>query len=212
MNFEGAKRHSKGDGCICTARDPEFGRVWRILKPAPDKRAEIRGAEGFHQKVGDTYYIGWRWKFECDEHDLGFVTVFQWKSYGNHSQNYPFCMSFNGQRLFVTKYDPDWQKDRKTRVTRLWEHPAECGQWYTFIFGVKLGGSKEDGWIEFYFNNEKQELRTGGDRVAHRTMDGSEVAPKWGVYNDNCIGHECNVYLTDMVIATRYGALQSVMN
>lgn len=211
MNFEGAEKHSKGGGYICTAHDPQHGRVWRVGKPAPDKRAEIRGAKGWREKVGDTYYLGWRWKFGCAERELGHITVFQWKSYGDHTQNYPFCMSFDGRKLYVTKYDPHWEEDRKHRVTRLWEHPAQCGEWYTFTFGVKLGNSADDGWIEFYFNNEKQELKTGGERVAHKTMDGDEVAPKWGVYNRFCIGHECTVDLADMAIARDYEALRTVL-
>ena len=54
------------------------------------------------------------------------VTIFQWKSYGDFSQNYPFAMGFDGHHLSLTKFDPDWQKDRKHRITKVRSCPTVC--------------------------------------------------------------------------------------
>ena len=39
LNFEGAERHSPGTGTIAPATDPVYGPIWRVHKPAADKRA-----------------------------------------------------------------------------------------------------------------------------------------------------------------------------
>lgn len=44
---------------------------WRVAKPACDKRAEIRGCEGYEQKEGEEYYLGWRWRITMPETQLG---------------------------------------------------------------------------------------------------------------------------------------------
>ncbi|MEY2880265.1 MAG: hypothetical protein RLZZ15_2645, partial [Verrucomicrobiota bacterium] len=75
LNFEGAERHSPGTGTILPATDPVHGPIWRVHKPAADKRAEIRGAKdwSFHEgkggvmQQGVTYFIGWRYKFTLSE-------------------------------------------------------------------------------------------------------------------------------------------------
>ncbi|MEO7598207.1 MAG: hypothetical protein ABIV50_04705, partial [Opitutus sp.] len=67
-------KHTAGHGTIQPATDPGYGPIWRVHKPADDKRAEIRGAAGwsFHEgkggimKEGVTYYLGWRYKFELN--------------------------------------------------------------------------------------------------------------------------------------------------
>jgi hypothetical protein len=88
-NFEGAERHSAGTGTILPAIDPVYGKIWRVHKPAADKRAEIRGAAGwsYHEgkvgimRQGVLYYLGWRYKFELPEDKKGDWACFQWKSY-----------------------------------------------------------------------------------------------------------------------------------
>ena len=44
---------------------------WRVAKPACDKRAEIRGCEGYKQKEGETYYFGWCWRISMPATKLG---------------------------------------------------------------------------------------------------------------------------------------------
>ena len=103
LNFEGAERHSKGQGHVKAVRDKAGKKIWRVYKPDCDKRAEIRGAEGYHQREGETYYIGWRWRMRQPNVKTNGVTVFQWKAYGNDTQNYPFCMGYDGESLSMTK-------------------------------------------------------------------------------------------------------------
>jgi Polysaccharide lyase len=197
LNFEGAERYSGGKGSIKPVHDHGEA-IWRVHKPSCDKRAEIRGLG--YNKEGQTVYLGWRWRIHCDlePNKCAGVTIFQWKSYGNQQQNYPFAMGYNGGEVSLTKYDVDWQKDRKHRIHKLWTKPAKIGEWFTFVIGVKLSRKKETGFIELYFNGELQELDAGGKRSAHRTLDGNEVAPKWGVYNRNGVGHDMSVDLSHM--------------
>ena len=46
LNFEGAERHSSGQGSVTVEKEPNDEPFWRVYKPASDKRTEIRGAEG----------------------------------------------------------------------------------------------------------------------------------------------------------------------
>ena len=45
--------------------------AWRVAKPAEDKRAEIRGAAGYQQRVGEELYIGWHWRIQMPQVQLG---------------------------------------------------------------------------------------------------------------------------------------------
>jgi len=215
LNFEGAQRHSPGSGTILPATDPIYGKIWRVHKPAPDKRAEIRGAAGwsFHQgkggimKQGVPYYIGWRYKFEMPDKRTDGWACFQWKSYpdpdnpDSYMQNYPLHMSYNGRELAMTKHSPGWDKDRSKRV-KLWSHRVKIGTWVDVVLVINPSVDDKIGYVEIYFNGHQQTLLTGGTRSYHKTMDGLEVAPKWGVYNRSAIGTDITVDLADLRIGT----------
>ncbi len=221
LNFEGAERHSLGSGRIFSATDPVHGPIWRVLKPAADKRAEIRGAAGFsdHEgkggvmKEGGTYYIGWRYKFTLPEKNIGRWACFQWKSYEDpknpdtFTQNYPFNMEYDGRTLSLTKFGAHWTRNRK-RIVPLWRHPVKIGEWVDIVLAVKVSTDEKVGYLELTFNGELQTLSTGGTRVYHKTMDGLEVAPKWGAYNKNVIGTEIIVDLADLRIGTDLESVQ----
>ena len=72
----------------------------------------------YKQKVGKTYYIGWRWRINMKAEKNAGITIFQWKSYGDFEQNYPFNMGYDGEQLSLTKFDANWQDDRKNRITQ----------------------------------------------------------------------------------------------
>ena len=218
LNFEGAERYSPGSGTILPATDPVYGKIWRIYKPAPDKRAEIRGATGFSNHVGkggvikegETYYLGWRYKFDMPDEETGDWTCFQWKCYPdpdnpdnplNQNQNFPILMSYNGRNLTLTKFGTGWQ-DERSRIVRIWSRPVQIGHWVDVVLVIKLSRDVDAGYIELYFNGEKQELLGGGTRVYHNTMGGWEIAPKWGAYNKNAIGTEITVDIADMRIGS----------
>ena len=221
LNFEGAKRHSPGSGSILPAVDPIHGKIWRVSKPAADKRAEIRGATGFSYHVGKggcmkqgvPYYLGWRYKFTMPDKQTGGWACFQWKSYaykdlpGRSEQNYPLHMSYNGRELALTKHSPGWTRDKSKRV-ELWRHPVKIGTWVDIVLVINPHIDETTGYIELYFNGKLQTLSTGGTRAYHKTMDGHEVAPKWGCYNRAAIGTEVTVDLADLRIGTD---LESVM-
>ena len=215
LNFEGAERHSPGTGTITPAVDPVYGPIWRVHKPAADKRAEIRGAKGwsFHEgkggvmQPGVTYYIGWRYKFTLSEITGKGWACFQWKSYpdpknpASFTQNYPFTMGYNGRELSLTTHGENWQQNRST-VVKVWSHPVQPGTWVDVVLAVKPSLDKKVGYVEVYFNGVLQPLLTGGTRAYEKTMDGLEVAPKWGAYNSASVGTDITVELADLRIGT----------
>ncbi len=221
LNFEGAERFSPGTGTILPATDPLHGKIWRIHKPAPDKRAEIRGAAGwsYHtgkggvMKQGETYYLGWRYKFEMPDKKTKGWACFQWKTYAKpdkpdeNTQEYPLLMGYDGRALTLTKYGAGWKTNR-TRITKLWSHPVKIGEWVDIVLVIKQSINDKEGYVELHFNGDLQQLLTGATRDYHKTMDGWEVAPKWGAYNRNAIGTDIIVSLADLRIGT---SLESVM-
>lgn len=214
LNFEGAIRYSPGTGSIVPATDPIHGKIWRVYKPAADKRSEIRGAAGWSYHVGKggsmeqgtPYYIGWRYKFNMPHKQTGGWACFQWKSYpdsddpDSYTQNYPLHMSYNGRELVLTKHSPGWRKDKSLRKD-IWRHPVKIGTWVDVVLVINPSIDEKIGYVELYFNGKHQSLLTGGTRVYHKTMDGLEVAPKWGCYNKACIGTEITVDLAHMRVA-----------
>lgn len=221
LNFEGGEKHSKGSGTILPAVDSVHGKIWKVYKPAPDRRSEIRGATGWSYHVGEggsmkqevPYYIGWRYKFEMPDKQTGGWACFQWKSYPDpnnpetYTQNYPLHMSYNGRELELTKHSPGWLKDKSKRM-KLWSHPVNIGTWVDVVLVINPSINENVGYVELYFNGEQQIFFTGNKREYHKTMDGLEVAPKWGCYNRASIGTEVTVYLADLKIGT---TLESVM-
>ncbi len=221
LNFEGGEKHSPGSGTILPAIDSVYGKIWRVYKPAPDKRSEIRGAAGwsYHEgkggsmKQGVPYYIGWRYKFNMPDKKTGGWACFQWKSYPDpnnpesFTQNYPLHMSYNGRDLELTKHNAGWQKDKSGRM-KIWSHPVKVGDWVNIVLVINPSIDDKIGYVELYFNGEQQRFVTGETRIYHKTMDGLEVAPKWGCYNMASIGTEVIVDLADLKIGT---SLESVM-
>ena len=47
--------------------------------------------------------------------------------------------------------------------------------------------------------------------MKHKTMDGSETAPKWGMYNRHCIGKEMSVDLQNMCIGKTVESVKEEM-
>ncbi len=217
LNFEGAERHSPGSGTILPATDPVHGKIWRVHKPAADKRAEIRGAAGwsFHGGKGGimqqdvTYYLGWRYKFELNGpvKNGWSCACFQWKAYDDpqnpslSTQNYPFTMGYDGRELSLTMHGPAWPKHRE-RVVKAWSHPVRVGEWVDVVVVVRPSVDPKVGFVEIYLNGEHQKLLTGGTRVYGKTMDGLEVAPKWGAYGGGSVGTDITVNLADLRIGT----------
>src|ERR1700722_15464951 len=83
LNLENADKveepnPSPNGSSITTTSDPVYGPEFQFFKSAPDLRAEAHGADGFTAAVGQTYFIGWRFKVNSTVNDNA---VFQWKAY-----------------------------------------------------------------------------------------------------------------------------------
>lgn len=225
LNFEGAERYSPGNGSILPFEDPGRGWIWRVHKPAADKRAEIRGATGwsFHQgkggsmQLGTPYYLAWGYRFSLAEPTGRGWACFQWKSYPDpehpetFTQNYPFTMGYNGRELSLTTHGPDWQQHRD-RVQAIWRRPVTIGEWVDIVLVVNPSLDPTEGFIEIHFNGELQPLLSGGTRFYHKTMDGLEVAPKWGAYGGGAIGTEITVDLADLRVGTSLASVLAPIN
>ena len=153
------------------------------------------------------------YKFEMPDKETGNWACFQWKSYADpdrpeiFTQNYPLIMSYNGRELSLTKHGAGWSTDH-SKVVKLWSQPVKIGTWVDVVLVINPSRDEKTGYVEIYFNGEPQKLLTGGARDYCKTMDGLEVAPKWGAYNKNAIGTEIIVDLADLRIGTD---LESVM-
>ncbi len=222
LNFEGAVRHSPGTGTILPATDPVHGPIWRVHKPADDKRAEIRGAAGwsFHtgkggiMQQGVTYYLGWRYKFEVnDPIKSGWACAcFQWKAYDDpknpalSTQNSPFTMGYNGREPSLTMHGTDWPNHRE-RVVKVWSQPVKLGEWVDVVLVVTPSLDPKVGFVEIHLNGKHQKLLNGSTRIYGKTMDGLEVAPKWGAYGGGSVGTDITVNLADLRIGTDFASV-----
>jgi hypothetical protein len=115
-------------------------------------------------------------------------------------------MGYNGRELSLTKHGADWSTDR-SKVVKLWSHAVKIGTWVDVVLVINPSRNEKTGYVEIYFNGEQQKLLTGGTRDYCKTMDGLEVAPKWGAYNKNAIGTEISVDLADLRIGTDLGSV-----
>ncbi|WP_246025419.1 heparin lyase I family protein [Saccharopolyspora antimicrobica] len=162
-------------GSVTAVDDPEQGAVWRYDKPAGLRRCESRGikvdGQEYDFRNGSTYYLGWRSRLSSTVDNNA---TFQWKSYGSHIQNYPVVLKVIDGKLSLLQRQPD-----ETRV--IWDQPIRAGEWHSIVLGLHLSDETTGGWVELWFNGERQTFSDGSQRWACRTFD-SENHPKWGVY------------------------------
>ena len=207
---------------VTTVDDPEFGKVWKIIKPKNRKRAEFARTEGdinyFAPKEGDDIYIGWRWKISSTPTFNVPVAVWQWKGSGTEDfhQNYPLSMAYDGD-LTLNAFGPDWYGGNfpSNRKAILWSKTVPQDTWVSLVVHIKvskLDKTAKNGFVEFWFNGVKQTLNEGtsslykvdlspdSKRAYHRTNDGTTVYPKWGVYNKNSCAFDANAYFDEMTI------------
>ena len=105
-------------GSITAATDPTRGRVWRMDKPAASNRCEAHGIRVngamYAFSNNSTYYLDWSAKLTSIVNNNA---IFQWKSYGDHIQNYPLVLKIISGRLTLLNRQPDnkvsypWAKD-----------------------------------------------------------------------------------------------------
>jgi Polysaccharide lyase len=163
-------------GNIGVTNDATRGQVWRFNKPAGDKRCEAHGI-----KVGgrmhnfqnnSTYFLGWDMKLSSTVNNNA---NFQWKSYGNHIQNFPLVLKMIDGKLTLLNRQPG----KKEFLP--WSKPVVKNQWNKIVLGIHTSSELQGGWVEVYFNGVKQTFINGKDRWPCRTWD-DHNDPKWGVY------------------------------
>jgi hypothetical protein len=163
-------------GGVAAVDDSTHGRVWRYNKPSGLNRCESKGIKvngsTYTFRNGQTYYLGWYSKLSSTVNNNA---VFQWKSYGNHTQNYPFVLKVISNRITMIQRQPG------TSEVRIWSQPITANTWNQFVIGVYMSAQTRGGWIELWFNGQQQTFSSGVQRYACRTFD-SENHPKWGVY------------------------------
>lgn len=207
---------------VSTVNDTNYGEIWKINKPKKRKRGEFARAEGdkdcFIPEEGDNIYIGWRWKIDTEDNSTisKEVTVFQWKSEGSHSQNYPLNLEYDGD-LTLNAWGPDYDNNTSQGAMRtvLWRKPVAQNTWVSIVIRIKVDKGDFGGIIQFWFNGEPQKLsnnqfnkytvRLSDDKFKafHRTNDGSGVYPKWGVYNKKSCDYNASVYFNELKIGEK---------
>jgi Polysaccharide lyase len=162
---------------VTAVNDSSQGRVWRYYKPSGSNRCEnhgIRvGGSRFVFRSGTTYYLGWRSRLSTTVNNNA---IFQWKSYGNHIQNYPVLLKMINGRVTLMYRAPG-----ESCCRTLWSRSISANTWYHYTLALHLSSSASSGWIEFWFNGTRQTLSNGSTRYFGRTLDDINE-PKWGIY------------------------------
>ncbi|HCT81237.1 MAG TPA: hypothetical protein DGG94_21760 [Micromonosporaceae bacterium] len=183
-------------GSVAAVDDSSRGKVWRFRKPSGSDRCENRGIANngtkYHFANGGTYYLGWSSKLS---NTVNNNATFQWKSYGDHIQNWPVVLKMIGGSLTMIQRQPDGV------VHTIWSKPVSANAWNHIVVGLKLSDQTTGGWVELWFNGVKQTFKNGSQRWACRTWD-SLNDPKWGVYGAE--NASVDNYLDDLKVGTTY--------
>jgi hypothetical protein len=187
----------EGTGDISVINDPTYGPTWKFNKPLGSHRTESHAANGFQAKEGDDIYIGWRCKISMPP-KINTNAVFQWKAYGNDmQQNFPIIISTTSSGdIHLMHYAPGQVG------TELWKTPLKINAWNHFVLRLKISRDGTVGFIEFWYNNEKQTLTNNSQRYYGRTLDADYCDPKWGVYGGDV--QLITNYVSHPRIATTY--------
>lgn len=213
-NFYNLNIEPNEKGYLEIVNDEKHGKVWQVNKPSGSKRTELSRSRpkkdtlqnAYTPKEGDVVYLGYQWKIAIEGNDerKGFA-VFQNKSEAPHSQNYPFNLDYNGQTLSMNTYTPG-VGSQKSRGKKVWEKAVKENEWVTIVMGLKFSRDAQVGYIELWFNGEKQILegQNSAEKLLHRTLDDSGNYFKWGAYNENARPYNITVWLDEMRIANVY--------
>jgi hypothetical protein len=184
-------------GSVTAVDDPTEGRVWRFSKPSGSNRCENHGiaidGKRYAFKNGSTYYMGWRSKLTSLVNNNA---NFQWKSYGNHIQNFPVVIKMVGQKATMIQTQPH------TSSKTIWSESVSANTWVSYVVGLHLSDATTGGWVELYVNGVQQTFSNGSRRYACRTWDSSNE-PKWGVYGAS--GTSVTNYVDGLKVGTAYG-------
>lgn len=192
---------AESPGSIYSVYIPEIKRfAWQYLKPSHSSsyRCESRNIRvgGYQYKwvENSTYKIAWSSMFpdiSSESDTFGKYVFFQWKSYPNAQQNYPFLMTVNGNmvRLIYVDTAEEWHT--------IWSQQADSLEWMRFEITLHLSRDENKGWLEMSFNNTPQSFSNGMKRWVGRTMDDEKNELKWGCYDRGKPSRSLIHYLTD---------------
>ena len=146
-------------GSVTAVDDPAQGRVWRFSKPSGSRRCEARGisvgGSRYRFANNSTYYLGWRSKLSSTVNNNA---TFQWKSYENHTQNFPIVLKMVSGRLTLLQRQPGG------REYFPWSRGIGANQWNHIVLGIHTSSAVQGGWIELYFNGAQQTFTNGSPR------------------------------------------------
>ncbi len=164
-------------GSVTAVDDATHGRVWRYYKPGSSNRCENHGISVNESRYvfreDQTYHLGWWSRLSSTVNNNA---NFQWKSYGNHIQNYPVLLKMISNRITLQYRAPG-----ESCCRTLWSAPISANTWHHYALGLHLSSSAGSGWIELWFDGTQQLLANGSTRYPGRTLDDINE-PKWGVY------------------------------
>jgi hypothetical protein len=72
-----------------------------------------------------------------------------------------YVCRWDGSKLWVTKYNANWQATRAAGIARIWEKRVGVGKWVSIVLAVRVSRNGNAGYVEIYFNGAKQKLMTG---------------------------------------------------
>ena len=166
-------------GSVTSVNDATHGLVFKYNKPRDSNRCENHGIKvNGARYVFDpgTYFLGWRSKLTSVANNNA---NFQWKSYGNHTQNYPILLKMIGGKMSLMYRAPN-----EACCRTIWSRTIVENQWNDYVLGIRVSSSAATGHIEFWFNGVMQTLANGTTRYPGRTLDDINE-PKWGIYGQS---------------------------
>jgi hypothetical protein len=205
-SFYRLSKETGEEGTVAVVNDGSSGKVWKINKPSGSKRTELARTNGFEPKEGDLIYVGWKLKMNiAGGTNPSGMAIFQLKSDGNGSQNYPLLMGYNGSSLTFSAYNPG-AGSQASRGRVLATKSLKEDVWISIVMGIKFYKDANKGYTELWLDGVKQSLLDdNADKQAkHRTLDDNGVYFKWGAYNENSRDFNVTAYLDEMRVAKTY--------
>ena len=189
---------SPNGSSVTTLTDGSEGTVFKFDKAVNDRRCEAHGANNFTPAIGNTYYIGWRFKLTSLVDDNA---VFQWKSYGSPMvQNFPLIVKMVGGKLTLHYFPPS------SGDVVLWSQTISANTYNSMVLRIAVSDQTTSGSVSFWFNGTAQTLSNGSTSYTGKTFDGSAVDPKWGIYGAT------STHVTDYVSHLKIGTTYADVN
>jgi hypothetical protein len=120
---------------------------------------------------------------------------FQWKSYGQHIQNFPLVLKMIGGRLTLLNRQPG------NHEFKPWSRPLAVNTWLHLVLGIHTSDALTGGWVEVYADGVQQTFSNGAKRWPCRSWD-SYNDPKWGVYGAQ--GTTVDNFVSGLRVGTTY--------